>query len=74
METVHNATAVRREVRALWDMAIDLQDQVATVLALLEAPEKTDPEATAYIYRPGQAPEKVNLMQYAQEVMAGVGK
>lgn len=72
MESVQNATAVRRELRALWDMAIDLQDQIATILALIEAPEKIDPEATAYIYRPGQPPEKVNLVQYAREVMAGV--
>ena len=74
MENVQNATAVRRELLALWDLVIDAQDQIATALALLEAPEKTDPAATAFIYRPGQAPEKVNLVQYAQEVMAGVGK
>lgn len=74
MENVHNATAVRNEMRAMWDMAIDLQDQIATVIALLETPEKTDPNATAYIYRPGLAPEKVNLIQYAQEVMAGAGE
>ena len=72
MESVHNATAVRRELLALWDMVIDLQDQVATVCALMEAPEKIPPEATAYIYRPGQEPEKVNLVEYAKEVLAGV--
>lgn len=72
MEDVQNATAVRRELRALWDMVIDIQDQVATVLSLIETPEKIDPEATAYIYRPGQPPEKVNLVEYAREVMAGV--
>ena len=74
MEKVQNATAVRRELMALWDMVVDLQDQVSTVIALLETPEKIDPEATAYIYRPGQMPEKVNLVQYAKEVMAGADR
>lgn len=69
MEKVQNATKVRLGLLALWDMVIDLQDEVASLVALMEHPEKQDPNEYAWIYRAGQTPERVNLVELAKEVL-----
>lgn len=50
-------------------MVIDLQDQVATLASLLEAFEPIPEDEVAWVYRPGQEPERVNLVEYASEVL-----
>ena len=50
-------------------MVVDLQDQVATLASLLEAFEPIPEDAVAWVYRPGQEPERVNLVEYANEVL-----
>ena len=65
VENVQNATEICKELRVMWDTVIDLQDQIATILALMEAPKKAA-QNTAYIYRPGEAPEPINLVEIAR--------
>ena len=67
---VQNATEIRRQARYLWDAVVDLQDQVATLASLLEAFEPIPEDAVAWVYRPGMEPERVNLVDYAKEVLA----
>lgn len=50
-------------------MAIELQDAVATLASLVEAFEPIPDDAVAWVYRPGQEPERVNLVDYANEVL-----
>lgn len=69
MENVQNATQARRLALQLWDNIIDLQDDVATLLALIENRDPIPPDAKAWIYRAGQTPEQVNLVEYAKEVL-----
>lgn len=66
---VQNATEIRKQARYLWDAVVDLQDQVATLASLLEAFEPIPEDAVAWVYRPGQEPERVNLVEYAREVV-----
>lgn len=70
VENVQNATALRQQARYLWDAVVDLQDQVATLVSLLEAFEPIPEDAVAWVYRPGMEPERVNLVDYAREVLA----
>lgn len=56
--------------RYLWDAVVDLQDQVAILVSLLEAFEPIPEDAVAWVYRPGMEPERVNLVEYAKEVVA----
>lgn len=65
----HNHTQVRRCLLELWDMVIDLQDHIATTLALYEHPDPGIQNGTAWVYRPGMEPEKVDLTAYAKEVL-----
>lgn len=70
MEKVQNATKIRAGLLAIWDLVIDLQDEIATLVALMEHPEKQDPNECAWIYRAGQKPERVNLVELAREVLS----
>lgn len=69
MENVQNATQARRLALQLWDNIIDLQDDVATLLALIENRDPIPPGTKAWIYRAGQQPEQVDLVSYAREVL-----
>lgn len=69
VDKVQNATELRKQARVLWDMVVDLQDQVATLASLLEAFEPIPEDAVAWVYRPGQEPERVNLVEYARGVL-----
>lgn len=71
MDEVQSAT-VRERVLLLWDLVIDLQDEVAALLSEMEKPAKIPREAEAWVYRAGEKPVKVNLVEYARGVLGGV--
>lgn len=74
MENVQNATQVRRLALQMWDAIIDLQDEVASLIALIENRDPIPPDTKAWVYRPGQQPEQVNLVSYAREVLQNAEK
>lgn len=69
-EVCRNQSQVRRALLEIWDTVIDLQDQIATAVALANHPDPALPEEIAWVVRPGMAPEKVNLVEYAKEVLS----
>ena len=69
VDLMQNATEIRKQARYLWDAVVDLQDQVATLASLIEAFEPIPEDAVAWVYRPGMEPERVNLVDYAREVV-----
>lgn len=69
-EVCRNQSQVRRALLEIWDTVIDLQDQIATAVALANHPDPGLTAETAWVVRPGMAPEKVNLVEYAKEVLS----
>ena len=68
MEDVKNPVTLKRALLTMWDAVIDLQDQVSEAISLLSEQMPPPEQAPAWVLRPGQEPEKVDLVQYAREV------
>jgi hypothetical protein len=69
-KSLQSATEIRRQALLLWDCVIDLQDEIATLLSLIENGRPApNPAEKARIYRPGQPPEQVDLVDLAREVL-----
>lgn len=70
LNPLQSATEIRKQALLLWDNVIDLQDEIATLLTLIENGRPApNPAEKAWIYRPGQPPEQVNLVDYARGVL-----
>lgn len=70
LNPLQSATEIRKQALLIWDNVIDLQDEISTLLSLIEhgAPAP-NPAEKAWVYRPGQPPVQVNLADYAKEVL-----
>ena len=74
VEKVQNATNLRQTLLTIWDAVIDLQDEVASALAMLENKMPIPAEQKAWVYRPGEEPVMVNIVDYAREVLGNVAE
>lgn len=69
---------LKQSLCALWDIILEAQDQIATIVDTLGWPKSEEEgRGRAWIYRPGEVPVEITLAEYyavAKEVKRGAGE